>query len=236
MGTEDIGVHIVHISRVIKWESKTPSLSLEYKHGCLHAIDFIMNCCNLTHWGRVMHICVSKLTIIGSDNGLLPLFLNLDGSAQHCGISSAFSKGDVAVLHHLAIHVMLCYLKHLLMQCWKQFSVWFTRLLVWFLFKITCYLINSLRPAVYWFMVNVKLTPYDGLLPIPYRAVIQTSDMWFFATWCNWCDFYWCWIKFCLKNSVCQSAIPKLIIKHWSKFNSCSGKNLKIWHAMGSVI
>ena len=26
----------------------------------------------LTHWGRVMLICVSKLTIIGSDNGLLP--------------------------------------------------------------------------------------------------------------------------------------------------------------------
>ena len=26
----------------------------------------------LTHWGWVMHICVSKLTIIGSDNGLSP--------------------------------------------------------------------------------------------------------------------------------------------------------------------
>ena len=26
----------------------------------------------LTHWGRVAHICISKLTIIGSDNGLLP--------------------------------------------------------------------------------------------------------------------------------------------------------------------
>ena len=25
-----------------------------------------------THWGRVMHICISKLTIIGSDNGLSP--------------------------------------------------------------------------------------------------------------------------------------------------------------------
>ena len=24
----------------------------------------------LTHWGRVTHICVNKLTIIGSDNGL----------------------------------------------------------------------------------------------------------------------------------------------------------------------
>ena len=26
----------------------------------------------LTHWGRVTHICVSKSTIIGSDNGLSP--------------------------------------------------------------------------------------------------------------------------------------------------------------------
>ena len=26
----------------------------------------------LTHWGRVTHICVSKLTIVGSDNGLAP--------------------------------------------------------------------------------------------------------------------------------------------------------------------
>ena len=29
-------------------------------------------CTVLTHWGRVMHICVSELTIIGSDNGLSP--------------------------------------------------------------------------------------------------------------------------------------------------------------------
>ena len=27
----------------------------------------------ITHWGRVMHICVSNPTIIGSDNGLLPV-------------------------------------------------------------------------------------------------------------------------------------------------------------------
>ena len=27
---------------------------------------------DLTHWGRMTHICVSKLTIIGSDNGLSP--------------------------------------------------------------------------------------------------------------------------------------------------------------------
>ena len=28
--------------------------------------------CFISHWGRVMHICFSKLTIIGSDNSLLP--------------------------------------------------------------------------------------------------------------------------------------------------------------------
>ena len=32
----------------------------------------IMMFCPLTHWGRVTHICVGKLTIIGSDNGLSP--------------------------------------------------------------------------------------------------------------------------------------------------------------------
>ena len=29
-------------------------------------------CSTLTHWGRVTHICVSKVTIIGSDNDLKP--------------------------------------------------------------------------------------------------------------------------------------------------------------------
>ena len=30
------------------------------------------SCTYLTHWGRVTHICVGELTIIGSDNGLSP--------------------------------------------------------------------------------------------------------------------------------------------------------------------
>ena len=30
------------------------------------------HCILLTHWGRVTHICVGNLTIIGSDNGLSP--------------------------------------------------------------------------------------------------------------------------------------------------------------------
>ena len=44
-----------------------------------NTINFLQNpqkrhpiACPLTHWGRATHICVDKLTIIGSDNGLSP--------------------------------------------------------------------------------------------------------------------------------------------------------------------
>ena len=35
-------------------------------------LDTHSECSALTHWGHVTHICVGKLTIIGSDNGLSP--------------------------------------------------------------------------------------------------------------------------------------------------------------------
>ena len=35
-------------------------------------MQLLLDICPLTHWGRMTHICVSKLTIIGSDNGLVP--------------------------------------------------------------------------------------------------------------------------------------------------------------------
>ena len=41
----------------------------ERRNSSALAIEF---CLSLTHWGRVTHICVSPLTIIGSDNGLSP--------------------------------------------------------------------------------------------------------------------------------------------------------------------
>ena len=39
---------------------------------CAQSLNSDMRRLNLTHWGRVTHICVGKLTIIGSDNGLSP--------------------------------------------------------------------------------------------------------------------------------------------------------------------
>ena len=41
-----------------------PNLPTEYRT--------YLSDCSLTLWGRVTHICVGKLTIIGSDNGLSP--------------------------------------------------------------------------------------------------------------------------------------------------------------------
>ena len=38
-------------------------------HWCIYASPSLHV---LTHWGRVTHICVSKLNMIGSDNGLSP--------------------------------------------------------------------------------------------------------------------------------------------------------------------
>ena len=45
--------------------SLSPSISISRYFSLIWVWD-------LTHWGRATHICVGKLTIIGSDNGLSP--------------------------------------------------------------------------------------------------------------------------------------------------------------------
>ena len=42
------------------------------KSWSVHVMPVWHQAITLTHWGRVMHICVSKQTTIGSDNGLSP--------------------------------------------------------------------------------------------------------------------------------------------------------------------
>ena len=53
------------------------SVKISTTNGNLSSIRPIVTRCSviispLTHWGRVTHICVGTLTIIGSDNGLSP--------------------------------------------------------------------------------------------------------------------------------------------------------------------
>ena len=47
-----------------QWHLESGRKPLLLHHPMLH--------CSLTHWGRVTHICVGNLTIIGPDNGLSP--------------------------------------------------------------------------------------------------------------------------------------------------------------------
>ena len=47
-------------------------MSLHIQWNIIHLCVVLYSHDDLTHWGRVTHICVSKLTIIGSDNGLSP--------------------------------------------------------------------------------------------------------------------------------------------------------------------
>ena len=64
--------HIFLIALTIKEHGTLISnVKQKYTKNFLY-ITFNSHECILTHWGRVTHICISKITIIGSDNGLSP--------------------------------------------------------------------------------------------------------------------------------------------------------------------
>ena len=74
---ENVGVsHVFGIkicSRQWQWQWQWKSYIAKVVQGekCDQYNTYDIIVC-LTHWGRVTHICVSKLAIIGSDNGLSP--------------------------------------------------------------------------------------------------------------------------------------------------------------------
>ena len=60
----------------IFWKYTVLQLWVKFKHDTILRIPQQISChdvCTIvTHWGRVTHICVGKLTVIGSDQGLSP--------------------------------------------------------------------------------------------------------------------------------------------------------------------
>ena len=63
-------VTIIHFECLwFYWNGGNKKLSVFYYNN-LEITQY--QCSTLSHWGRVTHICVSKLSIIGSDNGLSP--------------------------------------------------------------------------------------------------------------------------------------------------------------------
>ena len=72
----------------------------------------------LTHWGRVTHICVNKLTIIGSENGLAPV---LQGCHKHSKcietyrILCLYHKGqNISPQHFIFVTTIMLYLRQTL--------------------------------------------------------------------------------------------------------------------------
>ena len=65
------GVHVSVSAKSWIFEEDTLTLVPIYKEMKVLSASGIDHT-TVTHWGRVTHICVSKLTIISSDNGLSP--------------------------------------------------------------------------------------------------------------------------------------------------------------------
>ena len=71
-------LYILRLQSAPQWHvNPRPHIYMQMQ---LHpSLQIVEPCCDafcfkpmLTHWGRVTHICVGNLTIIGPDNGLSP--------------------------------------------------------------------------------------------------------------------------------------------------------------------
>ena len=77
----ELGLDLTHVSKRGPDKKKDNKVQHNIMHCLSHwrrwvsyksPLGFFQQFLRLTHWGRVTHICVDKLTIIGSDNGLSP--------------------------------------------------------------------------------------------------------------------------------------------------------------------
>ena len=92
---------------------------------------------NITHWGQVMHICVRKLTIIGSDNGLSPgrhqaIIRTNDGKLLIVPLRTNISE-ILIVIHTFSLKIM--HLK-MLSGNWRPFRLGLNVIILWSLVKI----------------------------------------------------------------------------------------------------
>ena len=94
------------------------------------------NCWPLTHWGRVTHICVSKLPTIGSDNGLSPgrrqaIIWTNAGILLFGPLGSNFSEIEIDTFSFKKMHLKLSSAK------WRPFCLGLNVLIITVSGKIT---------------------------------------------------------------------------------------------------
>ena len=86
----------------------------------------------LTHWGRVTHICINKLTIIASDNGLSPgrrqaIILTNVGILLIRSLGTNFSEilGEIHSFSFSKMHLKMSSAK------WRLFGLGLNELMAW---------------------------------------------------------------------------------------------------------
>ena len=119
----------------------------------------------LTHWGRVVHICVSKLTIIGSDHGLSP------GRRQamiwtNAGILLIGTSGTNFSEIFIEIHTFSFKKIHLKMS-FRKWCPFCRGLNMWNLDFAEHYHIHVAVTLLYW----LQLHPAKALLKLGYGSV-----------------------------------------------------------------
>ena len=94
----------------------------------------------LTHWGRVTHICASKLTIIGSDNGLSPgrrqaIIWTNDGILLNRTLGTTFSDilGEIHSFSFSKMHLKMSSAK------WRLFGLGLNELMHKCLWSHCCF-------------------------------------------------------------------------------------------------
>ena len=67
-----LGLKLIHVSKMGHWTRDAMECGWIALHGRKHHCYLVYWYFWLTHWGRVTHICVGRVTIIGWNNGLSP--------------------------------------------------------------------------------------------------------------------------------------------------------------------
>ena len=115
----------------------------------------------LTHWGQVTHICVSKVTIIGSNNGMLP------GRGQaiiwtNAGIMLIRSLGTK--LHEILSEIYIFSFKKMYLKMSSE---------NWWPF---CFGLNVLYKGHYIWRINVQ--PIEGLPAMSWNLLFPKKSPW----------------------------------------------------------
>ena len=173
----------------------------------IHCLPFLINSKDpwspftmftLTHWGRVTHICLIKLTIIGSDNGLLPdqgqaiIWINA-GFLSIGPLGTKFSEILIKISNFsfTKMHLKLSSAK------WRPFCPEGDELTHWGLDKMGIIGQMPFSNAFSWFTDSNFTQKFDSLAPDLHKVSISSGNDWVpnrgqAIIWTNAAQDIWC--------------------------------------------